>query len=146
MLGWCLGFSNPATPGMVVLAGPAKAKGAEVTREGFAYHVNHRTNAAPGDCRAGVATESTIKKLDEMPRDRVYDACCRQVRSGLVWGFSCQAVVLGCAEFFVRSGKGRFSSRRLQSGPRSARKGSRDRNASGAWRLAAWRRWCSAAP
>ena len=28
-------------------------------------------------------------------------------------------------------------SRRLQSGSRSARKGSRDRNASGAWRLAA---------
>src|SRR5690348_7743948 len=35
-------------------------------------------------------------------------------------------------KFFVRSGKGRFSSRRLQSGSRSARKGSRDRNASGA--------------
>src|ERR1700719_2266794 len=24
-----------------------------------------------------------------------------QVRSGLVWGFSCQAVVLGCAESFL---------------------------------------------
>ena len=26
---------------------------------------------------------------------------CGQVRSGLVWGFSCQAVVLGCAESFL---------------------------------------------
>src|ERR1700732_93150 len=61
-----------------------------------------------------------------------------QVRSGLVWGFFCQAVVIGfCSQFFVRSGKGRFSSRRLRSGSRSARRGSRDRNASGAWRLAA---------
>jgi len=39
--------------------------------------------------------------------------------------------------FFVRSGKGRSSSRRLRSGSRSARKGSRDRNASAAWRRAA---------
>jgi hypothetical protein len=42
-----------------------------------------------------------------------------------------------CFQFFVRSGKGRSSSRRLRSGPRSARRGSRDRNASRAWRLAA---------
>jgi MFS family permease len=56
----------------------------------------------------------------------------------LVWGFSCQAVVIGfCSQFFVRSGKGRSSSRRLRSSSRSARKGSRDRNASGAWRLTA---------
>src|SRR5258706_14285022 len=47
----------------------------------------------------------------------------------LVWGFSCQVVVFGCWRFFVRSGKGRSSSRRLRSGSRSARKGSRDRNA-----------------
>ena len=26
---------------------------------------------------------------------------CGQVRSGLVWGFSCQAVVLGCADSFL---------------------------------------------
>ena len=39
--------------------------------------------------------------------------------------------------FFIRSGKGRSSSPRLRSSSRSARKGSRDRNASGAWRLAA---------
>src|SRR6202023_2553499 len=56
----------------------------------------------------------------------------------LVWGFSCQAIVFGfSSQFFVRSGKGRSSSRRLRSGSRSARKGSRDRNASGAWRRAA---------
>ena len=48
----------------------------------------------------------------------------------LVWGFSCQAVVWVVLTVFVRSGKGRFSSRRLGSGSRSARKGSRDRNAS----------------
>jgi hypothetical protein len=42
-----------------------------------------------------------------------------------------------CSQFFVRSGKGRSSSRRLRSGSRSARKGSRDRNASAAWRRAA---------
>src|SRR3954451_12849044 len=53
----------------------------------------------------------------------------------LVWGFSCQVVVLGLLQFFVRSGKGRSSSRRLRSGSRSARKGSRDRNGSKAWRL-----------
>jgi hypothetical protein len=53
----------------------------------------------------------------------------------LVWGFSCQVVVLGLLQFFVRSGKGRSSSRRLRTGSRSARKGSRDRNASKAWRL-----------
>src|SRR5215472_8515794 len=41
-----------------------------------------------------------------------------------------------CFQFFVRSGKGGSSSRRLRSGPRSARRGSRDRNASRAWRLA----------
>jgi len=34
----------------------------------------------------------------------------RQVRTRLVWGFSCQAVVFGfCSQFFVRSGKGRSS-------------------------------------
>ena len=56
-----------------------------------------------------------------------------KVRVTLVWGSSCQAVVFGfCCQFFVRSGKGRSSSRRLRSGSRSARKGSRDRNASGA--------------
>src|SRR5260370_21732259 len=42
-----------------------------------------------------------------------------------------------CSPFFVRSGKGRSSSRRLRSGSRSARKGSSDRNASAAWRRAA---------
>src|ERR1700738_4521661 len=51
-----------------------------------------------------------------------------EVRNRLVWGFSCQAVVFGfCCQFFVRSGKGRSSSRRLRSGSRRARKGSRDR-------------------
>ena len=56
----------------------------------------------------------------------------------LVWGFSCQAVVLGCADSFLfGAGKAVFSSRRLRSGSRSARKGSRDRNGSKAWRLAA---------
>src|ERR1700704_926235 len=55
----------------------------------------------------------------------------------LVWGFSCQVVVFGLLQFFVRSGKGRSSSRRLRSGSRSARKGARDRNGSTAWRLAA---------
>src|SRR6266446_5376381 len=49
-------------------------------------------------------------------------------RSGLLWFF---------CPFFVRSGKGRSSSRRLRSASRSARKGSRDRNASAAWRRAA---------
>src|SRR5271155_498375 len=58
-------------------------------------------------------------------------------RFELVWGFSCQVVFSVYCQFFVRSGKGRSSSRRLRSGSRSARKGSRDRNASTAWRLAA---------
>src|SRR5580704_5604862 len=34
----------------------------------------------------------------------------------LVWGFCCQVVILVCSGFFVRSGKGRSSSRRLRSG------------------------------
>jgi len=59
----------------------------------------------------------------------------------LYGAFPCQGAFRpGCAvdlwllfgfrwRFFVRSGKGRSSSRRLRSGSRSARKGSRDRNA-----------------
>ena len=63
-----------------------------------------------------------------------------QVRIGLAAGGSrirtCMGLFLSsgcfglCCQFFVRSGKGRFSSRRLRSGSRSARKGSRDRNGS----------------
>ena len=48
----------------------------------------------------------------------------------LVWGFSCQVVVLVCSRFFVRSGKAVLRPVALRSGSRSARKGSRDRNAS----------------
>src|SRR5262249_28342567 len=67
----------------------------------------------------------------------------------LVWGFSCQgavargwavdplAVVCGLFPVLCSERKGRSSSRRLRSDPRSARRGSRDRNASRAWRLAA---------
>jgi len=40
--------------------------------------------------------------------------------------------LFGLLPVFCSERKGRFSSRRLQSGPRSARKGSRDRNASAA--------------
>ncbi len=46
-------------------------------------------------------------------------------------------VVVSGFQFFVRSGKGRSSSRRLRSASRSARKGSSDRNASAAGRRAA---------
>src|SRR6202011_5334726 len=60
-----------------------------------------------------------------------------QVRRRLVWGFFCQAVVLGLLSVLCSEREGRSSSRRLRSGSRNARKGSRDRNASGAWRLAA---------
>src|ERR1700686_3368083 len=52
-------------------------------------------------------------------------------------GGTVKRLFFGFSQFFVRSGKGRSSSRRLRSGSRSARKGSRDRNASEAWRLAA---------
>jgi hypothetical protein len=47
-----------------------------------------------------------------------------------VWGFSCQVVVSGLWPVFCSEQESRFSSRRLRSGLRSARKGSRDRNAS----------------
>src|ERR1700682_2405412 len=36
----------------------------------------------------------------------------------LVWGFSCQVVVLVCCRFFVRSGKAVLRTRRLRSGSR----------------------------
>src|SRR5271170_1675747 len=55
----------------------------------------------------------------------------------LVWGFSCQVVVLVLLPVLCSERESRSSSRRLRSGSRSARKGSRDRNASTAWRLAA---------
>jgi hypothetical protein len=58
----------------------------------------------------------------------------------LVWGFSCQVVVFGLLPVLCLEREGRSSSHRLRSGSRSARKGSRDRNASTAWRLAAQRR------
>ena len=79
----------------------------------------------------------------------------RLTSMGLVWSFSCQPVSPAqsrplAARWVDRSqlreinrasslfgGGGRSPSRRLRSGSRSARKGSRDRNASGAWRLAA---------
>src|SRR5260370_42166001 len=59
------------------------------------------------------------------------------VRIRLVWGFFCQAGVFGFLSVLCSEREGRSSSRRLRSCSRSARKGSRDRNASGAWRLAA---------
>jgi hypothetical protein len=71
-----------------------------------------------------------------LARDRGFaDSALEEAGFELVWGFSCQVVVFGLLQFFVRSGKGRSSSRRLRSGSRSARKGSRDRNGSQAWRL-----------
>jgi len=47
-----------------------------------------------------------------------------------VWGSSCQVVVSGLWPVFCSEQESRSSSRRLRSGLRSARKGSRDRNAS----------------
>src|SRR6202521_2444901 len=61
----------------------------------------------------------------------------RKVDSNLYGAFPVKWLFSIYCRVFVRSGKGRSSSRRLRSGSRSARKGSRDRNASGAWRLAA---------
>ena len=55
----------------------------------------------------------------------------------LVWGFSCQVVVLVCCQFFVRSGKAVLRPVACDQVSRSARKGSRDRNGSKARRLAA---------
>ena len=57
--------------------------------------------------------------------------------SNLYGAFPVKRLFCVVLKFFVRSGKGRFSFRRLGSGSRSARKGSRDRNGSKAWRLAA---------
>ena len=47
-----------------------------------------------------------------------------------VWGFSCQVVVSGLWPVFCSEQESRSLSRRLRSGLRRARKGSRDRNAS----------------
>jgi hypothetical protein len=55
----------------------------------------------------------------------------------LVWGFCCQVVILVCSGFFVRSGKAVHRPVACDQVSRSARKGSRDRNGSTAWRLAA---------
>jgi hypothetical protein len=59
----------------------------------------------------------------------------RELDSNLYGAFPVKWSFLVFCRFFVRSGKGRSSSRRLRSGSRSARKGSRDRNGSKAWRL-----------
>src|SRR6516164_4135150 len=59
----------------------------------------------------------------------------RQANSGerqTCMGVFLSSGFLVCCRFFVGSGKGRSSSRRLRSGSRSARKVSRDRNASAA--------------
>src|SRR5438270_9895222 len=84
-------------------------------------------------------TKPLFVPSSEMAESLAFSDAPREPRVGfeLVWGFSCQVVVFGLLQFFVRSGKGRSSSRRPRSGSRSARKGSRDRNGSKAWRLAA---------
>src|SRR5271166_293900 len=61
-------------------------------------------------------------------------------------GGTVKRLFFGFSQFFVRSGKGRSSSRRLRSGSRSARKGSRDRNASELGGVPPERRLCFAAP
>src|SRR5262249_49879179 len=70
----------------------------------------------------------------EIPRET--DCLLEGTGFELVWGFWCQVIVCGwpvlCSERESRS-----SSCRLRSGSRSARKGSRDRNGSNAWRRAA---------
>src|SRR5271168_4747189 len=85
------------------------------------------------------ADRGSLRGLGIVPRSLrfAHDSPLEQRRFELVWGFSCRVVFSVYCQFFVRSGKGRSSSRRLRSGSRSARKGSRDRNASTAWRLAA---------
>src|SRR5215472_6043244 len=55
----------------------------------------------------------------------------------LVWGFPCQVVFFGLLPVLCSERESRSSSHRLRSGSRSARKGSRDRNARKAWRRAA---------
>src|ERR1700738_3794710 len=45
-----------------------------------------------------ILAQSQRRVLDGPAGEKVV---CGQVRSGLVWGFSCQAVVLGCAESFL---------------------------------------------
>ena len=55
----------------------------------------------------------------------------------LYGAFSVKRLFWVCCQFFVRSGKAVLRPVAWRSGSRSARKGSRDRNASAAWRLAA---------
>jgi len=54
-----------------------------------------------------------------------------------VWGFCCQVVVLVCCRFFVRSGKAVLRPVACDQVRGARGKGSRDRNGSKAWRLAA---------
>jgi hypothetical protein len=62
----------------------------------------HKYLASPGRR----VSRFTYRRQFMLPRRRTYQIGPRsQVRSGLVWGFSCQAVVIGfCSQFFVRTG------------------------------------------
>jgi len=54
-----------------------------------------------------------------------------------VWGFSCQAVIFGLLSVLCSERESRSSFRRCDHVRGARRKGSRDRNGSKAWRLAA---------
>src|SRR6202040_1063702 len=125
--------------------------------------------AYPADCRSPINSNSaptfwlSSRAEPGNQHRRIFDAVARTASSlkrdrrfadsplegdgfELVWGFSCQVVVFGFLPVLCSELESRSSSRRLRSGSRSARKGSRDRNGSKAWRLAAQRGLCFAAP
>jgi len=71
-------------------------------------------------------------KPGRRPRDVISDNARGTESLQTCMGVFLSSGFLVCCRFFVGSGKGRSSSRRLRSGSRSARKVSRDRNASAA--------------
>ena len=74
--------------------------------------------------------DSPLERAGFEPGQFVADSPLERAGFELVWGSSCQVVVSGLWPVFCSEQESRSSSRRLRSGLRSARKGSRDRNAS----------------
>src|SRR5271165_2192140 len=101
-----------------------------------------------------ITTDAMVADRPEPKGAPARARCGRHQSAPLARGFrqTCMGLFLSsgcfgfCSQFFVRSGKGRSSSRRLRSGSRSARKGSRDRNASELGGVPPERRLCFAAP
>ena len=138
--GWNLIPPSPLSAGYHPACGLAlPALYAQLSRRGgpsrraWARHLLRNRPQLGAEVRTGVV----VNTMHEYPPQSHPEIRPTTFATDLYGAFSVKRLFWVCCQFFVRSGKGRSSSRRLRSGSRSARKGSRDRTASGAWRLAA---------